>query len=166
MLYAAVHFLLLRGSDHGLRLFYPNLNAGNARRDLENAFSLFRNFVASHRAQIAQLISSRVTNTNEVGRSAVLNAGFRALASVQKKPLHLIELGPSAGVNLIWDRYAIEYRRNGDTVMSGPPDAPLVIETELRGNTYPPSGSRGTSRRAWGSSGIPSIWRIRMSATG
>jgi hypothetical protein len=140
VLYAAVQYLLLRGNGHELRSFYPNLNGDNARRDLANAFPLFLDFVALHREQLAPLVSSRVTNTNEVGRSAVLHAGFRALAREKQGPLHLIELGPSAGLNLIWDRYAIEYRQNGNTFVSGPADAPLVIETQLRGKQVPPHG--------------------------
>jgi hypothetical protein len=41
---------------------------------------------------------------------------------------------------MIWDRYRIEYRRRGETIVSGAVDAPLVIETELRGGCLPPYG--------------------------
>jgi hypothetical protein len=140
VLYAAVHYLLLRGSDHELRRFYPNLDDRSTDRDLERAFPLFRDFVSTHRQQIAPLVSSRVTNTNEVGRSAVLHAGFQALARDAGSPLHLIELGPSAGLNLIWDRYRIEYHRDGSTIVSGLSDAPLVIDTELHGEGVLPHG--------------------------
>jgi len=141
VLYAAVHYMLLRGSNHELRRFYPNLSGGSSRRDLDNAFPVFLDFVTNHREQLAPLIASRVTNTNEVGRSAVLHAGFQTLARRKEKPLHLIELGSSAGLNLIWDRYAIEYRRNGhDAGLSGDPAATLVIESELRGERVPPHG--------------------------
>ena len=140
VLYAAAHFLLLRGKDHELRRFYPNLNGGNASHDLEGAFSLFRQFVAKNRDEIEPILCSRVANTNEVGRCAVLHAGFQALSRQRDGPLHLIELGPSAGLNLIWDRYQISHRRNGSHLISGASDAPLVIETELRGERAPPLG--------------------------
>jgi hypothetical protein len=105
ILFAAVHYLL-RGADHPLRRFYPNLDDRACKSDSAAVFPAFRNFVEVHREEIALLIRTRVTNTNEVGRSAVLHAGFRALAQAAGEPLHLIELGPSAGLNLIWDRYA------------------------------------------------------------
>jgi hypothetical protein len=140
VLYAAVHYLLLRGNGHELRRFYPNLNGGSADNDLERAFSVFRQFVAENRDELAPILCSRVTNTNEVGRCAVLHAGFQALARQMGEPLHLIELGPSAGLNLIWDRYQISYRRNGSSFTSGVSDAALVIETELRGGRVPPHG--------------------------
>jgi hypothetical protein len=140
VLYAAVHYMLLRGNDHELRRFYPNLNGGRTSGDQDTAFPAFRDFVAINRDEIVPLVRSRVTNTNEVGRSAALHAGFQALARETRKPLHLIELGPSAGLNMIWDRYSIEYRWRGETIVSGAVDAPLVIETELRGKCLPPCG--------------------------
>src|ERR1700691_6218409 len=79
ILFAAVHYLLLRGADHRLREFYPNLNGGIPSSDTAAAFPAFHDFVEKHSDELAPLIRSRVTNTNEVGRSAALHAGFRVL---------------------------------------------------------------------------------------
>ena len=64
---------------------------------------------------------TRSIQTNEVGRSAallpalaVVRAG--ALAVGDDRPLALVELGPSAGLNLLLDRYAVTYRRDGAVV--------------------------------------------------
>ena len=141
ILFAAVHFLLLRGADHPLRHFYPNLNRGRREGDLDAAFPAFKDFVKKHRKELAPLVRTRVTNTNEVGRSAVLHAGFRALAEEAGEPLHLVELGPSAGLNLIWDRYAVRYIRNSGFIFAGDPEAALVLDCELRGEEVPPAGA-------------------------
>lgn len=141
VLFAAAHYLLLRGADHPLRRFYPNLNGGTSPTDLESAFPVFRDFVNKHREELAPLVRTRVTNTNEVGRSAILHAGFRALAAEEGEPLHLVELGPSAGLNLLWDCYGVRYRRDGESFYSGSPDAELVLETTMRGEHPPPTGA-------------------------
>ncbi len=43
LLFAAVHFLLLRGAQHPLRAFYPNLNDGHIEGG--DPFPAFRDFV-------------------------------------------------------------------------------------------------------------------------
>lgn len=138
LLFGAVHFLLLRGASHPLRGFYPDLNDGLAPAG--DPFPAFCDFVAAHRAEIESLIAARVTNTNEVGRSALLHPGFQALADQAGAPLNLIEIGPSAGLNLIWDHYGVRYSRNGVECAAIQPGAPLVIDCELRGALLPPVG--------------------------
>jgi hypothetical protein len=140
ILFASAHFLLLRGAQHPLRRFYPNLNGG-AVVEGEDPFPHFRDFVLSHRAELAPLVATRITNTNEVGRSGVLHAGFRAVAAEAGEPLNLIEIGPSAGLNMIWDRYCVRYRRGDETFEIGTPDCALTIDVELRGDKTPPLGN-------------------------
>src|SRR5262249_28742537 len=43
--------------------------------------------------------------TNEVGRSGALVPGFLVVAAARRRPLRLLELGASAGLNLRWDRF-------------------------------------------------------------
>ncbi len=138
LLFAAVHFLLLRGARHPLRDFYPNLNEGRTKQG--DLFAAFRDFALSHRKELERLISTRVTNTNEVGRCALLHPGFRVVAAHAGEPLNLIEIGPSAGLNLIWDRYGVNYCKDAKLVASITPYAPLVIDCELRGDAIPPTG--------------------------
>lgn len=134
LLFAAAHFLLLRGAAHPLRDFYASL--GGTRGG--DAFPAFRDFVLTHADAVASLVETRVTNTNEVARSSVLRAGFVALGQREPLPLQLIEIGPSAGLNMIWDRYGMRYRRNDAVAMEIAPDAPLVLDCELRGGIMPP----------------------------
>jgi hypothetical protein len=139
LLFAAVHFLLLRGAEHPLRRHYANLTVG-APPTGEDPFPLFADFCARHEDALCALIRARVTNTNEAGRSATLAAGFRALGAEAGEPLHLIEIGPSAGLNLIWDRYRIGYRRGAEERFAGPREARLALKCEARGERFPPLG--------------------------
>lgn len=138
ILFGAVHYLLLRGTDHPLRAFYPNLNGGT-RAD-GDPVPHFVDFVGKYRDELAPLIASKVTNTNEVGRSALLHTAFRAVAKDAGEPLNLIEIGPSAGLNLIWDRYGVRYHRGSETFELPVPNPALVIDCELRGEKNPPLG--------------------------
>ena len=134
ILFAAVHFLLLRGAQHPLREFYRNLGGTSS----EDPFPVFCDFVEKYRAELIPLIATRATQTNEVGRSAILHAAFRRVAMEARGPLNLIEIGPSAGLNMIWDHYAVRYRSADDTIVLG--DSELAIDCELRGDKRPSLG--------------------------
>jgi hypothetical protein len=72
----------------------------------------FRAFLAAERDAVRALMLARSTQTNEPGRCAVL---LPALARLPQ-PLALIEVGASAGLCLLPDRYAYDYagHRVGD----------------------------------------------------
>ena len=72
--------------------------------------------------------------TNEVRRSACLAPGFLALAEAKPLPMRIFELGASAGLNQLWDRYAYDL---GDAGAWGPPDSPVRIPTDWRGPPPP-----------------------------
>ncbi|GAA0763388.1 hypothetical protein FHS52_002512 [Erythromicrobium ramosum] len=72
--------------------------------------------------------------TNEAGRSASIMAGLLWLAQRVRAPrFDLFELGASAGVNTMIDRY---FFRLGDTEV-GPSDSPMRIIPEWRGASPP-----------------------------
>jgi hypothetical protein len=56
---------------------------------------------------LVRFVSEQEVQTNEVQRSWALAPAFLALAD--GRPLDLLELGPSGGLNLVWDRYAYRY---------------------------------------------------------
>lgn len=134
-LFAAVHYLLLRGAQHKLRDYYPTLGG----MDKGDAFPVFRDFCLAHKNEIEQLVSTRVTNTNEIGRSSIINAGMRALTERAGEPLCLIEIGASAGLNMIWDKYTVHYMRNSENFIVNEGNS-LAIDCELRGDKLPPLG--------------------------
>jgi hypothetical protein len=81
--------------------------------------------------------------TNEVMRSAVFLGGFLEVARTQGLPLRMREMGSSAGLNLLWDRYRF---RLGDTFW-GAEDSPVRLEPRWEGPSPAPAPIRVASRR-------------------
>jgi hypothetical protein len=131
----AVHYLLLRGTSHPLAAYFPDLVAPHPPADDDPA-SAFRDFCATHRDELRALLAERLVQTNEVRRCACLLPAF-ALAerAAEGRPLALIEVGASAGLNLLWDRYAFDYGPLGQV---GDPASPVCITCEARGPMPPP----------------------------
>src|SRR5438034_1038189 len=77
-------------------------------------------FLEERRDWLTRFVSEQGVQTNEVQRCWTL---LPALLSLGEQPLDLLELGPSAGLNLLWDRYAYRYRADE----WGREDAPLVL---------------------------------------
>jgi len=139
-LLAAVHALLLKDSDHPLARFYPTCGdaepAGVGDELDEDTVPAFREFCASNEDRLRELVATRRTQTNDVGRSAALVPAFKHVArTAETRGLALVEIGASAGLNLCWDRYAYEYEEAGT---AGPADAPVRIRTDVRGDRTPP----------------------------
>jgi hypothetical protein len=57
---------------------------------------------------LARWTADQDVQTNEVQRAWALLPAFLAVAD--DRPLDLLELGPSAGLNLVWDHYRYRYR--------------------------------------------------------
>lgn len=135
LLLAAVQELLLRGVDHPLAAFYPSVGG---TRPPDGAGPVFAAFCREHADAVRTLVSTRTTQTNEVRRCVVLAP---ALALVQRwageRPLALVEVGASAGLNLLIDRYRCDYHPGGAHL--GPDDAVLRLTTDLVG-APPPAG--------------------------
>jgi hypothetical protein len=67
--------------------------------------------------------------TNEPMRSAALCPGFLTVAALTGLPLVISELGASAGLNLIWDRFAYRF----GAAEWGDPASPVVIAPDWHG---------------------------------
>ena len=72
--------------------------------------------------------------TNEVVRSAVLLGGFLTVAAQTDMPLALYETGASAGLNLLFDRYAYDL---GEGRVRGGAGSPVRIASVWSGQTPP-----------------------------
>jgi hypothetical protein len=128
VLFAAVHYLLLGGAEHELTQYYASCVADP--KPPQAAFPVFREFCIAHASAIRELLTRRRVQTNEVRRCAYLFAAFAHAARVATpRPLALIEVGTSAGLNLLWDRYAYDY---GDGRVAGCSDSPVRVRTEVK----------------------------------
>jgi hypothetical protein len=134
LLFGAVHFLLLKGTPHPLAKFYPGMTNGTVASG--NPFPYFRAFCLEHRTKIEQIITTRLVQTNEVRRCALLLPAFTIVAKKgQNRSLSLIEIGASAGLNLLWDHYGYDY---GEGQHYGDMHAPVQLTCRLRGEKRPP----------------------------
>jgi len=84
--------------------------------------------LTEHRDWLARFVAEQDVQTNEVGRCFALLPAFLELARTSGRRLDLLELGPSAGLNLLVDSYGYRYR-NGAW---GDADAALVLTGEER----------------------------------
>jgi hypothetical protein len=134
-LMGAVHRLVLEGRAPDLEARYRDLGA-----DPDATWRVFRDTLAANREALRRGID-RPVQTNEVGRCAALLPGFLTIAAETRMPLHLLEVGASAGLNLRWDRYRYE----AGEFSWGPP-SPLRIAFELSGE-MPPAQSVAISER-------------------
>ena len=88
--------------------------------------------------ELERLVATRTTQTNEVGRCTSLLPALCSIAAAYPAgtPLALLDLGTSAGLNLLFDDYAYTYRLEGSdhAVTAGPDGATVALECKARGN--------------------------------
>ena len=133
-LLASVQYLLFENPDHRLAAFYPSVD-GETRPVDDSTYSVFKRFCHTHETEIRDLVSTRRVQTNTVRRSACLLPAFEYVSrTVDRASLGLVEIGSSAGLNLLWDRYG--YRYDERTV--GDEASPVQIDCEPRGEIEPP----------------------------
>jgi hypothetical protein len=126
-LMGAVHRLVLRGDALELSAHYPSVGGQPA-----DPWPAFVRTVTDHVEELRDLVDAPV-QTNEPGRCAALLGGFLEVARVTSRPLRLLEVGASAGLNLRFDsyRYLFGARTWGPTASSVRLQADLVGDPPL-----------------------------------
>lgn len=124
-LVGGLHALVLSGEAPALASMYPE---GDKAGDLSDLWPAIVRTFESHTAFLLDFIKSP-PQTNEVGRSAVLFAGFQTIVADTGLPLVTLELGASGGANVFWDHYA--YELGG--VSWGRKDAPVKLAPDWSG---------------------------------
>lgn len=126
LLFAAVHWLLLAEPDDPLARFYPNLHREAIAP--EGAIEAWRRFCGLRLDTIVGLLGTRRTQTNEIGRTALFLPVFGLLAAEQGPLVH-VDVGASAGLNLLMSHYDYRYEPGG-AVGYG---SPIVLPCGTRG---------------------------------
>lgn len=128
LLFAGVHLLVLEGHGPDLARHYPNLTREPAQGD---PFDDFRALALRHADRLRQIVATRHTQTNEIGRCALL---LPALAAIEAEcgPVALVDVGASAGLNLLLAHYGYDYGHGviGDR-------RHVVLPCSLRGAAHP-----------------------------
>jgi len=129
LLFAAVHDRLLAEPNLPLARIY--------RGDPGDPVPLFKELVLTRFDVLQAVVARRAIQTNEVGRSAVLLPALTAAHRRVGRPLAIVEIGPSAGLNLFFDRYAYEYSRANErpSPASGDADAPVFARVGVPSST-------------------------------
>lgn len=135
LLFACVHYLLLCEPDDALAHHYPNLRP----RDLQGASQdpstgageagdAFVEFVFRHEDHLRDLLATRSTQTNEVGRCNWFLFPF-ALIQEEVGSLARVDVGSSAGLTLLFSEIGFDLHPGG---MLGD-DRDLTIHCAIRG---------------------------------
>jgi hypothetical protein len=125
LLFASVHHLLLSGLGPRLASHYPNLSDSPVDDDPVGAF---HDFVAAHTGELTTLVSTRHTQTNEVGRCAQFVPPMGMVAAEVGTLAH-VDVGTSAGLNLLLPTFSYEFAPGGRLG----PESPVRVHCETRG---------------------------------
>lgn len=117
----ALHALALSKRDAALAAVYAELDAARLPDAVPAA-------LARHPGVVAEYLAS-APQTNEIGRSAALLGGFATIARETGLPLATLEIGASAGLNLMWHRYRYEL----GPIAWGDATSPVQIRAEWQG---------------------------------
>jgi hypothetical protein len=121
----SLHALVLSDTAPALARIYARADAAIDRATLWSAMA---DALDRHEATVLRFLESP-PQTNEVARCGVLLGGFLAIARLTGRPLVLLEIGASAGLNLRWDDYGYDF----GAASWGPRDGPLRLAPAWRG---------------------------------
>lgn len=124
----ALHAAALTERDSALTMTYP---PRNTLWRMEELWPIARTFLQRESAWVAEFLKSP-PQTNETGRSIALLAGFLYFADQWDGPVDMLEIGASAGLNLIWDKFAYKTQN-----WSWGRPGPVLIEADWRGPAPP-----------------------------
>jgi hypothetical protein len=120
------HDLVLAGEAPDVADAYPTPPRSG---DPAAAWSALRQAMIARPERFAEFMGHE-PQTNEVRRSACLLPGFLTVARETGLPLRLFEIGASAGLNQLWDRYHYDL---GEAGAWGDPASPVRLDATWSG---------------------------------
>lgn len=119
-----LHAVVLSGQDEELAKHYPSAGGDwPVWEDLERVLIEHEEFLLNWMTSPPQ--------TNEVSRSGVIWPALMEVARLTQKPLSLLEVGASGGLNL----QACHFAYDLDGMVCGDTDSSLTLKPEWKGNT-------------------------------
>ena len=137
MLMAAAHLLVLENPELPFARFFASV-CGDDAEPPQGAGVEFGAFCADHHDAITQILRERLVQTNAPGRGGALRLAMHELSHRIHGPVTFLEIGPSAGIQLRFDRWALHTAGR----RFGPPDAPLTLRPQWRADHPPPDLDR------------------------
>lgn len=133
-----LHALVLSKADSALTDVYPP----NATEDAELSAAV-RGAIHRHDPRLAAGLDSP-PQTNEIARSAMLLPGLLEIARITRLPLTICEIGASAGLNQLLDRFGYRYgQARWGNILS-----PVQLAPEVRGGPIPLDGDMTIAGKA------------------
>jgi hypothetical protein len=121
-------FLLGKYPGEPLRAYFPNFTDDPLSPG--EAFPAFREFCLRRADEMRELLGSRTLQMTVAERSAVLLFALDHVRKAIGGPIHLVEVGCSAGLLLQFDRYRFDFGPHGQL---GDPASPVLVRTDVRG---------------------------------
>jgi hypothetical protein len=109
LLFASAHYLLLDERDHDLAQHYPNIARTPQSGD---AADLFVRYVLERADAMKELLATRSTQTNEIGRCNWFLFPF-AMLDAEVGPLAQVDVGSSAGLNQLFPNLGFDLNPGG-----------------------------------------------------
>lgn len=122
-LLGGVHAHVLSRQAPELALYYPSVGGtADAGTGADLAWPAFRELLHRHAATLRPWLD-RAPQTNEVGRGSALAGALCHIAAADDRPIRLIEVGASAGLNLRAEKFHI----TGPGMSFGDPASPVQL---------------------------------------
>lgn len=145
LLFAAMHSSILRDPSHELAGWYATV--GGLRSPADPALApVLDSFLHERLAELTALVADGATQTNEIGRSALILPALADVYANARRPLGLVEIGTSGGLNLRLDAYRVTYTTSDEqpdngSVSYGPPTSSVHIRSDASRSQEPISSA-------------------------